>query len=203
LHVVAHRKLAIFRRRVFTALSVLSLLLCIATLALWVRSYWCYDEILAFYVSDPKSYVGDPIWSLESLRGQVAYLGCWNEVWVAFPTVTVMHYGFIYEWAPAANVGALLESALGSGWLGFTVLWPDGRAISGPTSGVAVPHWFLALLFAILPALYLRAMLRSRRRHLTGHCPHCGYDLRATPARCPECGLLTAETRRTQSESVC
>ena len=34
---MAHRKLAIIRRRIFTALSVLSLLLCIATLALWVR----------------------------------------------------------------------------------------------------------------------------------------------------------------------
>jgi hypothetical protein len=53
---------------------------------------------------------------------------------------------------------------------------------------VSLPHWFLALLFAILPAVHLRAAIRSRRRHRAGHCPTCGYDLRATPERCPECG---------------
>ena len=42
---MAHRRLAIFRRRVFTVLSVPSLLLCVATVALWVRSYWQRDAI--------------------------------------------------------------------------------------------------------------------------------------------------------------
>ena len=57
---------------------------------------------------------------------------------------------------------------------------------------MTVPHWFLIALLSLWPALRFGRKFRRRRRSRAGHCPHCGYDLRAhtaTPgARCPECG---------------
>lgn len=56
---------------------------------------------------------------------------------------------------------------------------------------VIVPFWLPALLSAILPAVaaarYVRER-RSNRRRARGLCVVCGYDLRGTPDRCPECG---------------
>ncbi len=54
-----------------------------------------------------------------------------------------------------------------------------------------IPCWFLAILTAALPT---RALFRLARRHRRpGFCRTCGYDLRATPNRCPECGAMPNE----------
>jgi hypothetical protein len=54
---------------------------------------------------------------------------------------------------------------------------------------VTAPHWFVALLCAATPAARLfRARVRSRRA--PGLCMRCGYDVRATPRQCPECGTI-------------
>ena len=62
----------------------------------------------------------------------------------------------------------------------------------GDLSRVAILPWWAVItpltLTAILPAMSLATSIR--RRHWTAHgrCRNCGYDLRATPDRCPECG---------------
>lgn len=67
---------------------------------------------------------------------------------------------------------------------------------------LVVPFWAVCLATGLYPAWFLfrlptrvlrfvrrfRANARTRR----GLCPVCGYDLRATPDRCPECGQSTS-----------
>jgi predicted amidophosphoribosyltransferase len=51
--------------------------------------------------------------------------------------------------------------------------------------------WFVILLFALLPLVAGVRLARRRRRArrlAAGCCIACGYDLRASPERCPECG---------------
>jgi hypothetical protein len=52
--------------------------------------------------------------------------------------------------------------------------------------------WAVIGVGLLIVMLLSHRALKRRRRHLAGHCIRCGYDLRATPTRCPECGLETA-----------
>ena len=61
---------------------------------------------------------------------------------------------------------------------------------------LAVPWWSLGLPGAALEMSVLHAWLVTRRRRARGLCVKCGFDLRASRDRCPECGTPIPTQRK-------
>jgi hypothetical protein len=64
----------------------------------------------------------------------------------------------------------------------------SNRSPRGSIDAIYVSYpWLLAV--SALP-MVVGGVLHMRRpqRQIAGNCPNCGYDVRATPQRCPECG---------------
>jgi len=71
--------------------------------------------------------------------------------------------------------------------------------MTGIRTSYGIPYGYFLILFLVLPACrWLPSLFRSVRRRWVipmGICKNCGYDLRATPDRCPECGSAPTATK--------
>jgi hypothetical protein len=187
-------------RRPLNILTALSLLLCVAVLMVSVRSYWRVDTVYWHtYVRDDGTAIVHRHWNIASGNGGVWFeaethdmtdLSVGPKLRATFPARPVVRWNVSRSMnqRPADISSTGFHASLDQRWTN-----PVGRVHSRT---VRVPWWIVALPAAFLPVRYLSLRRRRRRQYRVAHalCPDCGYDLRASPGRCPECGTTTANT---------
>jgi hypothetical protein len=101
-------------------------------------------------------------------------------------------------WLPSFDWSTLGWHRGGNVLSGIGVFWP-GAIFRVTLQAVFLPSPFLALMSFVMASPTVWAAIRRARRKRNvplGLCA-CGYDLRATPERCPECGTIPAHRAAT------
>lgn len=95
---------------------------------------------------------------------------------------------------PSAMIGALAQPSIPLTTKSQFLFYSTSQFGPSDITRVAIlPYWALLAAIsipALLPALMILQFLRRRQRIREGCCLNCGYDLRATPDCCPECGTV-------------
>lgn len=201
-------------RRIFLSLFYLlagvSLLILIGSLILWVRSFSVSEAIGMGKIVRPDAATvrldDIRIWSAKGGVG-IYFSQTWNPAnttqgWDWYhQTDTSMDYPYLVFAGPSVDQTRHEFGPFKYGQIRYhrRDLWmqidnnpPVYLSERSVQTSLVFPYWSCAVISLPLPVLALRRLWRRRRSQLRlrrGLCSACGYDLRDSPERCPECGV--------------
>jgi hypothetical protein len=203
--------------------AAVSLVLCVATCVLWVRSYHAVYELGVRRHSWPsQQFLQTRSVTILLVRGICRLQSDASDLDInpkpnGQPTISFPRGSEKFRHEHAAGFHLINRALdLTTPWVRQVFSTPVPYGIhENKTSllhglqrfsdrSLAFPAWLAVVVLLVLPTWIARLWLRRRWRARAGHCLTCGYDLRATPEgggallnRCPECGTeVTAENAK-------
>ena len=192
------------RRRLLDLAASLSLMLLVASAAMWVRSEltteiwirvsntpgpreergWAVDWVTDFVASR------DGVLAVGRSRGTLRGLS-------SDPSTRDLQAPWLHRAGPYAVPPSTLPAyASRFSLAGVRAGWwrpkpPPVGSFTASDTQVEVRYWLVVLLAGVLPVVWVKCFVRERvrrRRLRSGLCTACGYDLRGSGEQCPECG---------------
>ncbi len=168
--------------RIWRASVAVSAGIYMAALVFWGRSY-CRDDMIVYSAFPMVIVVNSETGSLQFQRSVYGFTSDLPDGWgvMSRPISDLRLFparstgGFAYEFTPSVTYGGIRP-------------WSLSPMQFSTTNSVMVPYWFIIMLATPIPLVAIRRSLKRRRTEREGLCRACGYDLRASERRCPECG---------------
>jgi hypothetical protein len=170
------------------ALTILSILLCLASVAMWVRGYWRWDVV---------GWTRPVRHDAETHDTQSGFFYVWSSgggvvVYGGYCSPDAVRRLLVEGWYWNTSGRATVRYAGGLPTNRWGMKFETLRRAEIRWVRIIFPAWSGAAVFALPSITRVALWVRRRRRKREGHCMKCGYDLRATPERCPECGTAPA-----------